>query len=135
MSGEFSFKRFCKRLRIPKGERSLVEDLFARGLEKYYYDLYGYDKYGPHPEFLINERMGEPYIFGYGAVQVLRHADISDDTKRRMAEYTLSIVRPRVEYGVPFPLLPMSRGACFVFRHAPRPGESKGVRQAWLRSR
>ena len=104
MPGEFSFKRFCKRLRIPKGERSLIEDLFARGLEKYYYDLYGYDKYGPHPEFLINERMGEPYIFGYGAVQVLRHADISDDTKRRMAEYTLSIVRPREEYGVPFGL-------------------------------
>ncbi|MFQ5811762.1 MAG: hypothetical protein ACE5I2_01005 [Anaerolineae bacterium] len=105
MNGEFSLKQFYRKLRIPKDERPLIEEMMAKGLEKYYYDLYGYHKYGKEPVFLIGERLGEPYIFGYAAVRILHHQDLSDRTKQRVAEYTLAITRPGEEYGVPHGLL------------------------------
>jgi hypothetical protein len=105
MNGQFSLKQFYRKLRIPKNERPLIEEMMARGLEEYYYDLYGYHKYGREPVFLIGERLGEPYIFGYTAVRILHHQDISAQTKQRVAEYTLAITRPGDEYGVPHGLL------------------------------
>lgn len=105
MNDQFSLKRFYRKLRIPKSERPLIEGMMAKGLEKYYYDLYGYHKYGKEPVFLIGERLGEPYIFGYAAVRILHHQDISARTKQRVAEYTLAITRPGEEYGVPHGLL------------------------------
>ena len=77
----------------------------SKGLEKYYYALYGYHKYGKEPIFLIGERLGEPYIFGYAAVRILHHQDISTRTKQRVADYTLAITRPGEEYGLPCGLL------------------------------
>lgn len=105
MNSEFSLKQFYRKLRIPKDERPLIEEMMAKGLEKYYYDLYGYHKYGKEPVFLIGERLGEPYIFGYAAVRILHHQDISARMKQRVAEYTLAITRPGGEYGVPHGLL------------------------------
>ena len=105
MNGEFSLKQFYRELRIPKDERPLIEEMMAKGLEEYYYDLYGYHKYGREPVFLIGERLGEPYIFGYAAVRILHHQEISARTKQRVAEYTLAITRPGAEYGVPHGLL------------------------------
>jgi hypothetical protein len=105
MNGQFSLKQFYRKLRVPKDERPLIEEMMAKGLEKYYYDLYGYHKYGREPVFLIGERLGEPYIFGYAAVRILHHQDISAETKQRVAEYTLAITRPGDEYGVPRGLL------------------------------
>ena len=105
MNGQFSLKRFYRKLRIPKNERPLIEEMMAKGLEKYYHDLYGYHKYGKVPVFLIGERLGEPYIFGYAAVRILHHQEISARTKQRVAEYTLAITRPGEEYGLPHGLL------------------------------
>jgi hypothetical protein len=105
MNGEFSLKRFYRKLRIPRDERKLIRKLMTEGLVEYYHDLYGYHKYGQNPDFLINERMGEPQIFGYGTVQILHHQDVSEQTKRKVAEYTLDITRPDVEFGVPYGLL------------------------------
>lgn len=105
MYGKFSLKRFYRKLRIPKDERPLIEEMMAKGLEEYYYDLYGYHKYGKEPIFLIGERLGEPYIFGYAAVRIIHHQGISAQTKQRVAEYTLAITRPGAEYGVPHGLL------------------------------
>jgi hypothetical protein len=105
VNGQFSLKQFYRKLRIPKDERSLIEEMMAKGLEKYYHDLYGYHKYGREPVFLIGERLGEPHIFGYAAVRILHHQDISAQTKQRVAEYTLAITRPDDEYGVPHGLL------------------------------
>jgi len=105
MNSQFSLKRFYRKLRIPRDERSLIEEMMAKGLEEYYYDLYGYHKYGEEPDFLIGERLGEPYIFGYAAVRILHHQGISARTKQRVAEYTLAITRPGAEYGVPHGLL------------------------------
>jgi hypothetical protein len=105
VNGQFSLKQFYRELRIPKGERPLIEEMMAKGLEKYYHDLYGYHKYGKEPVFLIGERLGEPYIFGYAAVRILHHQDISARTKQQVAEYTLAITRPGEEYGLPHGLL------------------------------
>ena len=101
----FSFRRFCQDLPVPENERTLVYDLMAQGLEDYYHDLYGYHKYGQRPDFLINERMGEPFIFGHAAVHILHHEDISATTKERVARYTLSIAAPGEEFGIPYGLL------------------------------
>ncbi|MFQ5340142.1 MAG: hypothetical protein ACE5F6_01200 [Anaerolineae bacterium] len=101
MSGKFSLKRFYKELNISQDERPLIDEAMGKGLEKYYSDLYGYDKYGKEPVFLIDERMGEPYIFGYAAVRILHHEGISARTKRAVAEYTLAITRPGGEFGTP----------------------------------
>ncbi len=105
MNGKFSLKQFYRKSRIPRDERPLIEDMMAKGLEKYYHDLYGYHKYGKEPDFMIGERLGEPYIFGYAAVRILHHQDISARTKQKVAEYTLAITRPGGEYGVPHGLL------------------------------
>lgn len=105
MNGQFSLKQFYQKLHIPKYESPIIEEMMAKGLEEYYYDLYGYHKYGKEPAFLIGERLGEPYIFGYAAVRILHHQDISAQTKQRVAEYTLAITRPGAEYGVPHGLL------------------------------
>ncbi len=105
VNGQFSLKRFYRKLRIPKAEKPLIEEMMAKGLEKYYYDLYGYHKYGQEPVFLIGERLGEPYIFGYAAVQILHHQDISARTKQQVAEYTLAVTQPGDEFGLPHGLL------------------------------
>jgi len=103
--GSFSFQRFCRDLPVSKNERTLVYDLMAQGLEDYYHDLYGYHKYGQRPDFLINERMGEPFVFGYAAVHILHHEDISATTKERVARYALDIAAPGEEFGMPYSLL------------------------------
>jgi len=105
VNGQFSLKQFYRNLRVSEDERPLIEEMMAKGLEQYYYDLYGYHKYGKEPVFLIGERLGEPYIFGYAAVRILHHQDISAQTKQRVAEYTLAIARPGEEFGMPHGLL------------------------------
>ena len=59
VNGQFSLKQFYRKLRIPRDERPLVEEMMAKGLEKYYYDLYGYHKYGKEPDFMIRGRLGD----------------------------------------------------------------------------
>ena len=73
--------------------------------DKYYYDIYGYDKYSKRPEFLIGERMGEPYIFGYGALEIIQHKRISKSTKFKVCQYVLSTTNLTYEYGVPYGLI------------------------------
>lgn len=104
--GFFDLEEFFAVLEInAKKEQKQVETCFARGLEAYYNHIYGYDKYGKHLNWLINERMQEPYIFGYGMVEVLRHEKISDATKAKIAHYTLQIINPDLETGIPYGLI------------------------------
>ncbi len=99
--GEFSLKAFYRKLDIPREDRPLVERAMAKGLGEYYRDLYGYDKYGDEPDFLIGERLGEPQIFGYAALRILHHEEISAQAKRAVAAYTVSITRPLADFGLP----------------------------------
>lgn len=105
IGGKFSLKEFYRRLNIPQEDRPLIEDAMAKGLGEYYHNLYGYDKYGKEPDFLIGERMGEPQIFGYAAVRILHHEDVSAETKRAVAAHTVAITRPLADFGVPHGLL------------------------------
>jgi len=36
MNDQFSLKQFYQKLHIPKDERPLIEEMMAKGLEKYY---------------------------------------------------------------------------------------------------
>lgn len=103
----FDIDRFFADLQIDGAkEQARIRSCFAKGLEVYYEHIYGYHKYGRKPEFLINERMGEPYIFGFGMVEVL-HAKrgIKETTKLAICQYTLQTIVPEEEYGIPHGLI------------------------------
>ena len=115
----FNLKKFYKRLDIVKYEQEAVADCLARGLEHYYRDLYGYDKYGRHPAFLIGERMYEPYIFGFGAVEVVRHDSLSLETRVKITQHAFEQTNVAAEYGTPHGLPAMLSFLAGVDRLAP----------------
>jgi len=97
----FDLKEFYKELGIAKKEQGAVTDCLTQGLEHYYRHIYGYDKYGERPAFLIPERMYEPYIFGFGAVEVVRHNSLSLETRLKIIQYTIQQIDATAEYGIP----------------------------------
>ncbi|MBI3243235.1 MAG: hypothetical protein HYZ49_13175 [Chloroflexi bacterium] len=97
----FNLNSFFKQLNIPEPERALVADCLARGLEHYYQHIYGYNKYGRRPDFLIPERMHEPYIFGFGAVEVVRLETLSQETRLKITQYAFQQIDANAEYGTP----------------------------------
>ncbi len=103
----FDIDQFFADLHIESAkEQSRIRSCFALGLEVYYERIYGYHKYGRKPDFLIAERMGEPYIFGFGMVEVLRaKRGIKETTKLAICQYTLQTIQPEAEYGVPHGLI------------------------------
>ncbi|HEX6384671.1 MAG TPA: hypothetical protein VF177_08385 [Anaerolineae bacterium] len=101
----FNLAQFLAGREIPEKEHETIRRCLGIGLEKYYHDLYGYNKYGKRPEFLIEERMQEPYIFGYGALEVIQHKHISKPTKFKVCQHVLNTMNPDDEYGVPYGLL------------------------------
>jgi len=103
--GAIELNELFAELEIPREERELVRHCLAVGIGNYYRDLYGYEKYGPEPESLIEERAGAPYIFGYGAVEIVEHPAISTDTKLNVCLYALETMNPGREDGVPYGLL------------------------------
>ena len=84
--GYFSLNLFFRKLGIPERERAVVEECLVLGLGRYYRYIYGYDKYGRRLGYLLEERMHEPYIFGYGAVEVVRHPSLSAETKLKVVQ-------------------------------------------------
>jgi len=97
----FNLGQFLKQLKIANHEHQAVTDCLTHGLAAYYRHIYGYDKYGPAPHFLIGERMHEPYIFGFGAVAIVRHATLSPETRLKVIQYALDRVDATAEYGTP----------------------------------
>ena len=97
----FDLKAFYKQLDIPKPEQKTMAECLALGLEHYYHHIHGYDKYGQGPAFLIPERMYEPYIFGFGAVEVVRNPSLSLETRLKVVEHTIRQTNVAVEYGTP----------------------------------
>lgn len=97
----FNLRRFFKQLKIAKDEQEIVTDCLTRGLAAYHRHIYGYDKYGSTPDFLIGERMIEPYIFGFGAVEVIRHTALPTATQLKIVQYTLDQIDATAEYGTP----------------------------------
>lgn len=103
----FDIDQFFAALQIEnEKEQKRIRSCFAKGLEIYYEYIYGYHKYGRKPEFLIAERMSEPYIFGFGMVEVLRaKRGIKETTKLAICQYTLQTIVPEEEYGTPHGLI------------------------------
>jgi hypothetical protein len=46
-----------------------------------------------------------PYVFGYGAVEMLEHKRISRSTKLKVCQYLLKTLEPNYLYGVPYGLI------------------------------
>jgi tetratricopeptide (TPR) repeat protein len=90
---------------FPKNEHNAILRGLSAGLGKFYYDIYGYYKYGERP--LLLERMQEPFIFGYGAVEVLKEKSISSASKLKFLPYALEVMQPGLEQGVPYGLVSM----------------------------
>lgn len=101
----FELDRFLADLEIPKSEHKNFERCLTAGLKDYYLDIYGYHKYGRQPFFLIDERMGEPYIFGYGALKILENKRISKTSKLKVCRYVLDFMSPGNENGLPHGLV------------------------------
>ena len=103
----FDLDQFFTALQIESDkEQARIRSCFATGLEVYYDYIYGYRKYGRKPEHLINQRMGEPYIFGFGMVEALRaKRGIKETSKLAICQYTLQTAVPEEEYGIPHGLI------------------------------
>lgn len=99
--GTFNIKQFFKELAVPKAEQAEVKGCLVRGVASYYDHIYGYDKYGEYPVYMVAERMYEPYIFGFGAVEVVRRSTLSHETQLKVVQYTLQQTCPNEEYGIP----------------------------------
>ncbi len=97
----FDLKQFYKQLGIAQAEQQAVTICFEIGLEHYYRHLYGHDKYGKRPGYLIEERMVEPYIFGFGAVEAVRQAALSLETRLKIVQCAFQSMDVTKEYGVP----------------------------------
>lgn len=101
----FDIQQFFVDLEIPQTEYRFIEKAFGRGLGDYYNHIYGYDKYGKEPEFLIAERMYVPFIFGYGTVHILANKRISKLTKNKIIAYTMRMTDPMIDNGIPYGLM------------------------------
>lgn len=101
----FDLEEFFALLEIPTNEQALVTQCLAIGLYNYYFNVYGYEKYGSNLDWLIPERMYEPYIFGYGTTEILNNKKISTETKHKIIAYTLGTTSPAEEYGIPYGLI------------------------------
>lgn len=100
----FDIAAFFEALEIPEKEHAAIRRCLATGLGNYYLDIYGYNKYGKRPDYLIEDRMSEPYIFGYRAAKILEHKRISKETKLKVCQYALGITNPGLDMGLPYGL-------------------------------
>ena len=101
----FELEQFLTDLGFPTKEHAGIRRGLGAGLEKYYYDIYGYHKYGRRPDFLIDERMQEPHIFGYGALEILKNKRVSTASKLKICQYAVENTEPDLENGVPYGLI------------------------------
>lgn len=97
----FDLKKFFRQLEIAQTEQATIAECLTRGIKNYYQHIYGYDKYGQDVAWLIHERMYEPYIFGFGAVEVVRQEALPLNTRLKIIDYALQQTDATAEYGTP----------------------------------
>ncbi|MGH2409950.1 MAG: hypothetical protein ACRDGS_06210 [Chloroflexota bacterium] len=98
----FDLATFCDRVGATPKERSALRQDLVRGLKDYYESHYGYDRYGAETVFMVQERMGQPYIYGFGLLRVLRDRRITPEVKIAAAETALDVVEYGADMGIPF---------------------------------
>jgi hypothetical protein len=95
----FDIKRFYQQLEIPPVEQKLVAHCLERGLKSYYNCVYGAAKKAPAGG--LRERMHQPYVFGFGVVEVVREAALSPETRLKAVGHALDQIDVEAEYGTP----------------------------------
>jgi hypothetical protein len=83
-------------------ERAALRQDLVRGLKDYYETLYGYDRYGAETIFQLEDRMAQPYIFGFGASRILHDRRVSASTKASIAEHTIDVIQYGTDSGLPY---------------------------------
>lgn len=90
---------------FPETEHNTIRRCLAVGLEKYYRDVYGYDKHGKQPAYLIDDTLHRPYLFGYGALEIIRHKRLRPASKMAVCDYAVNAMQIDAEEGVPYGIL------------------------------
>lgn len=98
-SEPLDFKRLYKEMTLDKADQPLVTECLTVGLARFYEHVNGVPA-RRGIEQLVG-RIQEPYIFGFGAVEVARNEALSIDTRLKFAEHTLQSFDVNTEYGIP----------------------------------
>lgn len=101
----FQLDVFLADYQIPKAEHGAIRRCLAVGLGNYFFEAYGDRRYGKQPVDLLDEYLHVPYLFGYGAVEVVRHKRLRPETKTKVCIHALRMINMTVEGGVPYGLL------------------------------
>jgi hypothetical protein len=105
---------FYARVGAGPKERNVLRHDLVRGLKDYYERVYGYDKYGAETAFYIEDRMGQPFIYGFALLRILHDRRVSSNTKRRAVDQSLEMAEYGTDFGVPFALIAALQ---FLARH------------------
>jgi hypothetical protein len=95
----FDLKRFYRQLQIPAPEQALVADCLERGLKSYYRCVVGLGKKVAGGG--LKERLQQPYVFGFGVVEMLREPALSAETCLKSVGWALEQIDVEAEYGTP----------------------------------
>ena len=104
-SAGFDLKKFYKQLDIPRAEQPLVAECLERGLQHFYAHLYGKTKKVQSDG--IRERMQQPFVFGFGAVEAARAEGLTLETRLKVVGHAIDQIDVETEYGLPHGLPPM----------------------------
>jgi hypothetical protein len=118
VAGSFDLAWFYARVEATSRERSWLRQDLVRGLKDWYFHVYGYDRYGAETAFLIRERMGEPRIFGFAMLRIVRDRRVSDATKAEVVAHAIDTISQQSDLGPPYGLV---EGLLFLVTRATLP--------------
>jgi hypothetical protein len=99
---QFDLASFYEQVGAVGKERTALRQDLVRGLKDYFEELYGYDKHGGGTIFLIEERMGQPYVFGFAVQRILHDRRICAATKLGVSSLAIGKLSYGAEFGNPF---------------------------------
>ena len=102
----FDLKRFYQQLNIPPAEQPLVAACLERGLKSYYQCVAGIGK-GKKAAGGLQDRMQQPYVFGFGVLEMIREPALSVETCLKAVAHALEQIDVEMEYGTPHGLTAM----------------------------
>lgn len=98
-SEPLDFRRLFRELALTRAEQPLVTECLTLGLARYYEHVNGMPARRGIAE--LAGRIREPYIFGFGAVEVARNPGLSIDTRLKFTEQAMRSFDATTEYGIP----------------------------------
>jgi hypothetical protein len=101
----FDFEEFVALLQIPPPQTEQILRSLTQGKNAYYQE--NYIGHNFTNEVFIYNKMGVPYIFGYGLVAMLNNRHLSRLTKIKVCQYALDQIDPLDQEGIPHGLVNM----------------------------